>query len=166
MAGACLRRVGESFVADMPLSLLERLTNPEANQLGVNSLGYERLLKAAIRRDLTALLNTRRAEVELDPKFEHSANSLLTFGVIDFTSLNLTSEADQERVRYSVERAIRHFEPRLSHVSVLLEQPNSTAPLLRFTVEATLQVGTRRENVTFPVALHRDFRRIAISGEA
>lgn len=149
----------------MGFSLLDRLTDPDAPQLHPNSLQYARKLKTAIRRDIEALLNTRRAEADFDPKFEHSTNSLLTFGVVDFTALNLTSSVDQEKVRYSVERAIRQFEPRLSHIKVVLEEPSSNAPLLRFTVEATLQVGQQREDVTFPVSLHRDSRRIAISGE-
>lgn len=149
----------------MPLSILERLTDPDLAQLHPDSLQYERTLKAAIRRDLTALLNSRRAESDFDPSFAEATNSLLSFGVLDFTALNLTSEVDQERVRYSVERAIRQFEPRLSHIRVLLEEPNSKAPLLRFTVEATLLLGKKRQEIIFPVALHRDFRRIAISGD-
>jgi type VI secretion system protein ImpF len=149
----------------MPLSLLERLIDPEAAQCQPNSPQYERKLKAAIRRDLTALLNVRRSEADVDPKYAHAADSLLNFGVIDFTALNLTSSVDQEQVRYSVERAIRHFEPRLSHVSVFLEEPNSSAPLVRFTVEATMSIGNRREEVVFPVALHRDSRRVSVPGE-
>lgn len=150
----------------MPLSLFDRLSDSEALDLPPNSREYERKLKASIRRDLTALLNTRRAEADFDPSFEHSTKSLLTYGIVDFTAMNLTSNLDQEKLRYSVERAVRQFEPRLSHVRVLLETADINAPLVHLTIEATLQFGTRREDVTFPVALHRDSRRITMRGEA
>ena len=51
-----------------------------------------RQFKAALCRDLAALLNTRRAEQDFDPAFEQATNSLLTFGVADFTSFNLKNE--------------------------------------------------------------------------
>ena len=72
--------------------------------------------KASLCRDLAALLNMRRAEEDFDRSYQEATNSLLTFGVADFTSLNLKNGIDQERVRRSMERAIRQFEPRLTRV--------------------------------------------------
>src|SRR4051794_17518255 len=111
----------------MPLSFLDRLINPELAKPEGNSrsLEYMRQLKESVCRDLTALLNTRRTE-DFDSSFEESTKSLLTFGVTDFTSFTLTSETDQERVRYSVERAIHQFEPRLTRLTVTLEQADSS----------------------------------------
>jgi type VI secretion system protein ImpF len=114
--------------------------------------------------DLTALLNTRRAEQEFDPSFDEAANSVLTFGIADFTSLNLTSGSDQEHVRRSIEWAIRQFEPRLAHVSVTLDESNDTHPVLNLQIEGILRTGSRREPVFLTAALARDSRRITVSG--
>lgn len=122
-----------------------------------------RRFKEAVCRDLTALLNTRHIE-DFDGSFEESTKSLLTFGVIDFTAFNLTSEMDQERVRYSVERAIRQFEPRLTHLIVTLEQADSSNLILHLRIEAFLRNESRREPVSFGMTLHRDSRRIIVSG--
>src|SRR4051794_13158224 len=108
----------------MPLSLLDRLleTGPETADAAPGSLEYRRKLEASICRDLTALLNSRRAEQDFDSSFQESTKSLLCYGIVDFTSFNLTSDLDQERLRTSIERAIRQFEPRLPSVNVILER--------------------------------------------
>ena len=149
----------------MPLSFFDRLADPEATkpELSPHSLEYMRRLKEAVGRDLTALLNTRRVD-DFDGSFEESTKSLLTFGVIDFTAFNLTSELDQERVRYSVERAIRQFEPRLARLIVTLEQADSSNLILHLRIEAFLRNESRREAVSFGMTLHRDSRRIVVSG--
>src|SRR5581483_4888487 len=91
-----------------------------------------RAYRAALCRDLTALLNRRRAEEDFDPEFEQSNQSLLTYGIADFTSFNLKNGVEQQRVRVSIERAIRQFEPRLSHVIVTMEEPDPLRPVLQF----------------------------------
>ncbi len=96
--------------------------------------------------------------------FEQSANSILSFGVVDFTSFNLNSELDQERVRQSIERVIRQFEPRLSGVIVSLEQPEPLHPILRLRIEAVLRKGSNMEPITIEGTLHRASRSIALSG--
>src|SRR5204863_4223628 len=93
--------------AGATLSLLDRLTDKQAT----SSSWAE--VKAALCEDLAALLNTRRAESDFDASYEQATNSLLTFGVADFTQYNLKNADEQERVRHSIERAIRLFEPRL-----------------------------------------------------
>ena len=108
---ACIDLQPESQV-EAPLSSWEQL----------------REFKAALCRDLSALLNTRRAEQDFDPAYEEATNSLLSFGIADFTSYNLKSGVEQEQVRRSIERAIRQFEPRLARVSVSIEEPDPVRP--------------------------------------
>jgi type VI secretion system protein ImpF len=143
----------------MQPSLLDRLT-----ETGGTSYDLARRLKDSLLRDLTALLNTRRAEQDFDPIFEQATNSLLTFGVSDLTSYNLHGKIDQERVRQSVERAIRQFEPRLTDVTVTIEQPEPFHPVLMLRVEGVMQTGRALEAVTFEAALDRASRRIGFSG--
>lgn len=147
--------------------MLDRLTE-NADELsetrGVRAYEATRRLKQFLLRDLSALLNTRRAEQDFDGSFEQSANSVLTFGVTDFTSYNLNSSIDQERARQSVERAIRQFEPRLTGVSVSLEQPEPLHPVLTLRVEAVMHPSYGSEPVTFEAALHRASRQIVFAG--
>src|SRR3954453_4830900 len=114
------------------ISLLDRLTDlcPESRS-EVRSSAWEerRNARAALCRDVAALLNTRRAEEAFDPDFEQATKSLLAFGVADFTSYNLKSSLDQERVRRSIEKAIRQFEPRLTQVVVTVKEPDPLKPV-------------------------------------
>lgn len=136
------------------LSLLDRLTEKEGPLDSWQGLC----------RDLSALLNTRRADKDFDSSYEEATNSLLSFGVADFTSYNLKNEVDQEHVRRSIERAIRQFEPRLTHVIVSMDEPDQVKPILRFQIAAVLRFVDPGEQVLFDVTLHRDSRRIAVSG--
>ena len=149
------------------MSLLDRLLDlqPESHE-DVPSSSWEQLreFKTSLCRDLSALLNTRRAEQDFDPAYEEATNSLLSFGVTDFTSYNLKSGVEQEQLRRSIERAIRQFEPRLGRVSVSIEEPDPLRPVLRFQIEALLRIGAGGEPAVFDVALHRESRRVAVSG--
>src|SRR5947208_58910 len=98
------------------LSILERLTDldPAVTQETAAAPWEEsRVLRSSLCRDLTALLNTRRAEEDFDTAYEQASRSVLNYGVIDFTYYNLKSSLDQERIRRSIEKAIRQYEPRL-----------------------------------------------------
>jgi type VI secretion system protein ImpF len=149
------------------LSLLDRLTDlTRGTKREVRSSPWDEMreLKVSICRDLAALLNTRRAEEDFPPSYKEATNSLLSFGVIDFTSYNLKSGVDQEKVRRSIERAIRQFEPRLARVTVSIEEPDPLRPVLQFQIAAVLRIEPAGESVEFDVTLQRDSRRIAVSG--
>jgi type VI secretion system protein ImpF len=148
----------------MQLSLIDRLSADVLNERRSYSASRQfDILKSLIRRDLTALLNTKRAEY-FDTHYEQAANSFLVFGVVDFTSYNLNSAPDQERVRFSMERAIRQFEPRLTRVRVWFDAPDAVHPVLRFQIEALLRIDDMAETVLFDAKLQRDTRRILVSG--
>src|SRR3954462_13979932 len=104
----------------MQFSLLDRLTRsdlPPADRPVFRS-DADRQMRSYLLQDLTELLNTHRAEDVVDPVYEEASKSILNFGLSDFVSSNLNSSIDQERVRQSIERAVRAFEPRLSNVTV------------------------------------------------
>ncbi len=149
------------------LSIVDRLTDldPDSKQEGRSS-SWENMreFKASLCRDLASLLNTRRAENEIDPSYDEVNSSVLTFGIADFTSYNLKNGIEQERVRRSIERAIRQFEPRLTRVTVTLEPPDQLRPVLRFQISALLRIQPSAEPVLFDATLHRDSRRVAVSG--
>jgi type VI secretion system protein ImpF len=150
-------------------SLLDRLTDnapDRRTEAPHTEWDLRRQIRAALCRDLTDLLNTRRADEEVNPVYRESAASILNYGVADFTSYNLLSGEEQERVRRSIESAIRRFEPRLAGVTVELEPPDPLLPVLRFEISATLRIGAAPERVVFNAALPRDSRRLTVSGGA
>jgi len=148
-------------------SLLDRLIDldPESKrEVQRSSWEAERELKVSLCRDLTAILNTRRAEEDFPPGYEEATNSLLSFGVSDFTSYDLKNGIEQERVRRSIERAVRQFEPRLARVTVSIEEPDPLKPVLQFQIAALLRIEPAAGPVVFDVTLQRESRRIAVSG--
>jgi type VI secretion system protein ImpF len=149
------------------LSLLDRLTDSEPNstrEAQVSSWEEIRQFKNSLCRDLAALLNTRRAQEDFDPNYEQASASLLTYGIMDFTSYNLKNDVEQELVRRSIERSIRQFEPRLTRVTVIMDELDSLKSVLRFQVKALLRTQGNSEAVLFDVSLHRESRRIAVTG--
>jgi type VI secretion system protein ImpF len=149
------------------LSLLDRLTDldPDSRrEARSNPWDEMRQFKVSLCRDLAALLNTRRAEEDFRPGYEEASNSLLSFGVADFTSYDLKNGADQEKVRRSIERAVRQFEPRLARVTVSIEEPDPLRPVLQFQITAIMRMEPAAEAVLFDVTLQRDSRRMAVSG--
>jgi type VI secretion system protein ImpF len=149
-------------------SLLDRLIDlePESRQekpAGPSELTQE--FRAALCRDLSALLNTKRAADLFDRRFEEAANSLLTFGIADFTGYNLQKAPDQSRLCRSIERAIRQFEPRLERVEVSIEETGSRRPVVRLEIAALLRTEAGRP-IVFQTTVHRDSRRIGVSGGA
>lgn len=150
----------------MQFSLLDRLTRsdlPPTDRAAFRS-DTDRQLRAYLLHDLTDLLNTHRAEDVVDPVYEEASKSILNFGLSDFTSSNLNSTLDQERVRQSIERAVRAFEPRLSNVSVALEQPEPLHPALQLRIEAVLRAEDSSLPVLFEATIHRATRRISFTG--
>lgn len=153
--------------AGIVFSLVDRLIDhePEAHRdTPLSSWDEEREFRASLCRDLSSLLNTRRAEQDFDPAYEEATNSLLSFGINDFTSYNLKNAVEQERVRLSIERAIRQFEPRLARVEVSVEEPDPLRPVLQFQIAAFLRKESDAEPVVFDISLQRESRRMIVSG--
>lgn len=111
-----------------------------------------RALKQSVIRDLEALLNTRQTRSELlreAPDCE-LAQSVLTYGLPDLTSASAASTKARETLRWSVEEAIRRFEPRLTEVRVQLHESESSFDrTLRLTVEAWLIMDPEPVPVAF-----------------
>ena len=148
-------------------SLLDRLTDLEPDHRAERPRRPWEIrneIRAALCRDLADLLNVRRAEEAVDPLYQETAASILSFGVADFTSYNLKNGIEQEMVRRSIENAIRNFEPRIHGISVVLEPPEQLVPVLRFQITALLRVDPESDPVVFDAALQRDSRRLAVSG--
>jgi type VI secretion system protein ImpF len=133
--------------------LLDDQSEPSQAQLSYNVHGLDQV-KQAVTRDLEALLNTRRERFEdLPPEFTEARQSLVNYGLPDFSALSLQSLEDRNRIRRVLEQTIALFEPRLTRVRVTLEAPRAHEQTLRFRIDAMLRVEPAPEPVTFDATL-------------
>lgn len=156
-------------LADQPLqpSVLDRLIDLEPRTRTEPQAARSRLLaqvKAAVKRDLEWLLNTKCTldEAELPP---HLQTSLLTFGLPDFTHSSLTSSQDQARLRSAVEESIRRFEPRLTSVAVTLVEGRAFDRSLKFRIDALLRVDPAPEPVSYDSVLQLPSKSFRVQGD-
>ena len=118
-------------------------------------------------RDIEALLNTRRELLDgAPPEYKEVDNSLLMFGLPDFTSYSLLNPEHRKLIRRSVEEALTKFEPRLKSVRVTLEPPRKFEAALHFRIDALLRLDPAPEPVTFDAALQLGTSSYSVRGEA
>jgi type VI secretion system protein ImpF len=140
-------------------SVLDRLidTEPDVNSEAPASRQKSlRDLKAAVKRDLEWLLNSRQVVGGIPEELKETSRSLAAFGLPDFTGVSLKNVQEQAFVRRTIERAIGLFEPRLEDVMVILMQSSSGEQVMRFRIDARLKVDPAPEPVTFDTLLQLD----------
>ena len=111
--------------------------------------------KQAVARDLEALLNARctAVDVHLLEDFPHARGSFLSFGITDLSSLSLLNPDHRMLLRDQIRATIERHEPRLTQVRVNLDVPREFSRMLRFRVEALLEIHPHRPPVTFDAML-------------
>ncbi|HEV7859646.1 MAG TPA: type VI secretion system baseplate subunit TssE [Pyrinomonadaceae bacterium] len=147
-------------------SVLDRLLDyePELSSEPLSSRANGlRQMKQSVRRDLEWLLNARQSSSILAGG-EHPdgaasiarelQNSLIFYGLPDFSSANTLSVPDQKRISRAIEVAVARFEPRLSDVVVTLLPMAQIERALRFRIDARMRVEPAPEPVTFDTVLH------------
>jgi type VI secretion system protein ImpF len=113
-----------------------------------------REFRRAVQRDLENLLNSRNPHADLPAGFTEAAASVVAYGLPDFTTLNVASAADQQRLRQAIETAVRSFEPRLAAVTtMLMPAAGATDRSLRLRIEAKLLMEPAPEAVSFDVVV-------------
>ncbi len=138
------------------LSVLDRLIDQEPERsleppmLRAQSL---RELRAALRRDLEWLFNTRCPIEEPPESLREVERSIYNYGVHDTSSLFLRSPKDQEFLTKSIKAAINMFEPRLMGVKVNLEPSSDEVRGIHFTIEGMLRMDPAPEPVFFDTML-------------
>jgi type VI secretion system protein ImpF len=100
-------------------SILDRLTAPESFGHGP-SLGFHlRQLIEAVRRDLEDLLNTRQTHQGLDERLVELNDSIMAYGLPDFSELDGTKPGAQRQIGTIIEEIVNRFEPRLRDVRAI-----------------------------------------------
>jgi type VI secretion system protein ImpF len=110
-------------------------------------------LKAAVKRDMEWLLNSRKNAVDIDDGLEEVQRSVFAYGLPDITGLSAKDPHQQVRMKSAIESAIEFFEPRFFGVKVTLEPVSVTDKQLKFRIEANLDVEPAPEPVVFDTVL-------------
>ena len=138
------------------LSVLDRLVDLEPERKLEPPLTRAqslRELKAALRRDLEWLLNSRRTIEPSPASLKEVERSLYNYGLPDVSSLYLRSSKDQETLLNAIKTAIDVFEPRLLNIKVTLEPAAEDARVIRFAIDGLLRMDPAPEHIYFDTVL-------------
>ncbi|WEX08241.1 type VI secretion system baseplate subunit TssE [Chelativorans sp. AA-79] len=146
-------------------SVLDRLLDacPDVTQDSAISLAAQaRELREAIRRDLEALLNTRRRPVSAPPELGELKDALVSFGVDSMVSANLATEEAKSALARAIERRITLFEKRLSDVRVTIPGKTAGERTLRMRIEAATRLHDGMPPISFETRLDPSSQRFLL----
>lgn len=148
---------GPSERTSIRLSVLDRLLDDDPTstaEVPLEETQKLRMLQHAVRRDLQNLLNTRFRCVAWPPQMAELDDSLINYGLPDFTASSLNAAEDSEILVQAVRKAISLFEPRLADVKVerAVSQHYSDRTF-HFRIEAMLVIEERQHRVRFDSSL-------------
>jgi type VI secretion system protein ImpF len=136
--------------ARLPLLDLLREDEEAAAGAGAWSADQTEQLRAAVLRDLEALLNARRRRRPPPAGLHRLARSPVGYGIPDVTAGAYALESRRFELAREVEETIRRFEPRLADLSVAIRDPGSEVDrTLRLRIEAVLLADPVREAISF-----------------
>jgi type VI secretion system protein ImpF len=151
------------------LSVLDRLIDRDPRNSADESVTRAqsvRQLKAALRRDLEWLLNTRRIAVEPGESLRQLRESLYVYGLPDFMAMSLASPKDQAKLVRALQTAVKLLEPRLADVRIVPLEAAQAARTLRFRIEGLLRMDPAPEQVSFDTVLDLTSAEYAVQGES
>jgi len=124
-------------------------------------------LKKSVCDNLNMVLNTRRRDDPAPPEFEHCENSMLSYGLPDFTSFTVADDEALEFLGAAIGRAIRRFEPRLTGISVVTESrdPKKRNGTVHYRIDAWLRIEPVPEPVAFDTALESSKWHFLVTGD-
>jgi type VI secretion system protein ImpF len=149
------------------LSVLDRLVDLEPERKlepPLTRAQSVRELKAALRRDLEWLLNSRRTIEESPASLKEVGRSLYNYGLPDVSSMYLRSSKDQAFLLEAIKAAISYFEPRLLNVKVTLEPGADDRRVIRFAIEGLLRMDPAPEQVFFDTVLEPTSGQYQVKG--
>ncbi|MFN7939297.1 MAG: type VI secretion system baseplate subunit TssE [Bryobacteraceae bacterium] len=149
--------------------LLDRLTDLEpkvAADSPVTRAQSVRNLKAALRRDLEWLFNTR-SNPDTPMDMREVVQSVYNYGLPDYTHYVLTNPNDRMRLQKRLEIAISYFEPRLTGVTVrLLDTSYEAGKALRFHIDGLLKMDPAPELISFDTVLDLPTGEYQVKGDS
>lgn len=140
------------------LSVLDRLVDLDprsSTEASPSRSETVRRLKAAVRRDMEWLLNSRRIALPPDLALQELNRSVYVYGLPDLSSVSLASYTEQDLLLKSIEKALRIFEPRLMNVEVtqIKDEVKKYIQRLDFKIEGLLMMDPAPEAISFDTSL-------------
>jgi type VI secretion system protein ImpF len=149
-------------------SLLDRLLDDEPGVRVEPQRGRSQVLrelKQSVRRDLEQLLNTRHSPLSWPPGLAELHQSLLNYGLPDFTEAALGSSDGREEFCRTLQILLRQYEPRFRTIKVrLLDNAEPLDRTLRFRIDALLHAEPAPEPVVFDSMLEPMTGNFAVQG--
>lgn len=146
-------------------SILDRLIDREprvSSEPPEKAAGSLTDIKNSLRRDLEWLLNSKRPPLPALTQPGPVSESVLGYGMPDISTLSLASVQDRERLRRMLQDAVARFEPRLTHVTVSLEESRRDERSLHFRIEGLLDIDPHPEVVSFDSAIRLHTKAIEV----
>lgn len=158
--------------ADSPvtISVFDRLIDQDTKvraEAPPTRLQSMRQLKAAVRRDLEWLLNTRQPLDAPPGGARELPRSLYNYGLPDIISMSISTLADREKLARVMETVLVNFEPRLGSPKVkFVPSEEAKSHVLHFVIEGLLRVDPAPEYVTFDTVLELVSGAYDVKGDA
>jgi len=152
------------------LSVLDRLIDREPKSQTEAPLTRSlsvRQMRAAVRRDLEMLLNTRRIADEPNESLREVNRSVYMYGLPDLSTYNINIPSDQSKLIRQIQADLKLFEPRLANVRVIpLEQPSNGMQEFRIRIEGLLLMDPSPEPISFDTVIELKSGLCRFSGSA
>jgi type VI secretion system protein ImpF len=147
-------------------SVLDRLLD-DAPDMEVDPLvslsDQVREMREVIRRDLEALLNTRRSPSGPPGALKELNDALVSYGMDGVLSANLVTDASKDKLAQSIERRISMFETRLSDVRVtILKNRMEGERALRMRIQATFRLHEGMPPISFESKIDPSTQRFLV----
>ncbi|MGH6862005.1 MAG: type VI secretion system baseplate subunit TssE, partial [Phyllobacterium sp.] len=147
-------------------SILDRLLDPSPDltkDAPSSLVDQVREMREAIRRDLEALLNTRRCPKAPPGKLGELKDALVSYGVDGVVSANLVTDESKLRLARAIERRIALFETRLSAVRVtILKSRTAGERALRMRIQATFRLYDGMPPISFESTIDPSTQRFLV----
>ncbi|MBP2298729.1 type VI secretion system baseplate subunit TssE [Azospirillum picis] len=124
-------------------------------------------LRAAIRRDLENLLNTRRRVLGWPDDLTELGSSILGYGCHDLLVENVATDSRRRAVVAQIETAIRQWEPRFAHLQVaVVDNADPADRSLRFRIEALIHADPAPEPMVFDSVVDPTSNMVTVTSKA
>ncbi|SCB58919.1 type VI secretion system protein ImpF [Rhizobium aethiopicum] len=147
-------------------SILDRLIDEAPDRAADPPMSFVdqvREMREAIRRDLEALLNTRRCPATPPAALAELKDALVSYGVDGVVSANLMTDEAKLKLAAAIERRIALFETRLSDVRVtILKSRTMTERALRLRIQASFRLHEGMPPISFESTIDPSTQRFLV----
>ena len=156
-------RPGERVLARSVLDRLLDASPDSENDPLVSLTGQIQEIRESIRRDLEALLNTRRRPIAPPSGLPELKDALVSYGVDGIVSANLVTDESKFALARAIERRIALFETRLSDVRVtILRNRDAGERTLRMRIQATFRLHDGMPPISFESTIDPSTQRFLV----